>query len=179
MWRIPLDEVRARLQGGNHEFLRHVDYKSADLRDAMRLGPEAPYYLSLIYRLLDMTDMELRMVELGSRSSTALWREESELRHIEILLGRRSYAEALRRSGAASRRITGDERTARLRRLRLEALYGLQRARELLDLLKKHLAGARSLDDPLRDDPELVLFGAVGAALLEQPEWEELFRDLA
>ena len=174
-----MDELRARLQGGNHEFLRHVDYRTVDVREALRLGSDAPYYLSVVYRTLDMPDMELRMVELGSRASAGLWRDESELRHIEILLERRSYEEALRRTGAASRRITGDERTTRLRRLRLEALYYLGRARELLQLLDVHLAKAPALSDPRRDDPDLVLYGAVGAALLERPEWEDLFRDLA
>ena len=169
----------ARLAAGNHEFLRHLDYKRVDPREALRLGSEAPYYLSVVFRDLSMPDMERRMLDVARRAGRGIWRDEAELRALQMDLEARRYAEVERRARAAGRWITDASRVTRLRRLRLEALYGLGRGRELLDLLEVHLAAGGDPEALRRSDPNLDFLRAAGASLAEDPEWEEYFRTLA
>jgi soluble lytic murein transglycosylase-like protein len=171
-----VDEVRARLEAGNHEFLRHVDYKTMDPSHALRLGPEAPYYLAIIYRSLSMPEMERRMLEVGGRFSTGIWREESRMRLLELALEAKEYQEVVRGGAALAGRVRDAERAGRLRRLRLDALYGMGNTRGLLELLSVHLSLSPDPEALLAGDPDLELYAAVGAALTEEPEWEERFR---
>jgi soluble lytic murein transglycosylase-like protein len=179
VWRIPLEEFRSRLLGGNHDFLRHVDYKSADTREVARIGPQAPYYLGIIYRSLSMPQMERRMVELGCRVSRGIAREECEARYIELLIGDGKHEEALRRLPGAISRGKDGRRAAHLRRLRIEALFALGRDQELLTAVSQELELAPDPAALRRDDAELAFFDAAASARLERPEWEEQFRALA
>jgi soluble lytic murein transglycosylase-like protein len=179
VWRIPREELRTRLAGGNHVFLRHIDYKSVDARDAARLGPEAPFYLSLMFRSLGMPELEQRMVELGSRVGRGVVREECDLRAVEILVDRGRYADALRLCGAVAGRISDIPRAARLRRLRIDALYASGRDQDLLALLADHLSRTPDQAALLQSDPELAFFRAAAAARLGQSEWERQFLALA
>ena len=168
VWGVPLEEMRARLHGGDHAFLRHVDGERVNSREALRLGREAPYCLALVFRSLGVPVMEARMLELGARHATGLWQERCTIELSRAALARGEAEEVLRILHRGRKGIRTEEGTVAAERMRLQALFELRRDEELL----RALATVQQADL----DAEMLLMRAVSAARSEFPEWEEEFR---
>lgn len=119
------------------------------------------------------------MIDLGRRASVGAIRAACDVRLVELLLDDGDHAEALRWSSAAAQKGADAGHSARLRRLALDALFGLGRDRELLALLERHLTESSDAAALLREDPHLAFLEAAARARLEQPGWEDRFRTLA
>ncbi len=170
VWSLKPEEFLARLQRGDVEFLRTIDYKSVRLDEVMRLGPNAPYYLSYVYKDLGMTELSHAMLRMEWRRGSGFWQEEAGKLLVADYLRDGEYQKA----EVAARQIFAVYPGRDIYRGMLVALYWQHKDSEVLTALHK-IAAFKNPDGTPIEDRELELFRAVSSARLDAGRWQKLF----
>jgi hypothetical protein len=172
-WKMPLDEVRNRLKDSSYSFLHSVPFDEYPVDEALKLGPEAPYYLSLILRDLDREEISLQMLELLAKKGSAFWRAEGVNLLLETLVEKEQYQEAEEVASTYLKREADSRHRAQIRKMYIESLYWQHRDEGVL----QHLKGLFT-DEEIEENADLSLFRAVSSCRLDTPGWTSLFRTL-
>ena len=170
VWNIKPEDFLARLQRGDIEFLRNIDYKSVRLDEVMRLGPNAPFYLSYVYKDLGMPELARTMLRMEWRRGNGFWQEEAGRLLVEDYLRNGEYQKA----EIAARQIFAVYPSRDVYRGLLVALYWQHKDSEVLTALRK-IATFQNPDGTPIEDRELSLFRAVASARLDAGGWQQLF----
>lgn len=93
VWGISRETFSQRLERGEYEFLRHLDYGALDLDEVLRLEPGAAYYLAQVYAELGLTDMEQRMLALELDEGEDPWRRHAALELVSELAASEQFRE--------------------------------------------------------------------------------------
>ncbi len=166
LWGVPLQQARERLERGDSSLLSQVQLDEGTARQALRLGPEAPYYLALRFGELGRSAEAEVMLRLEVRRGAGIWKEAAAVELLQQLLGQERYSEAEELGEEALRWAKHPPLRAAVERGLVEALYWQERDREVLE----RLAGAAG-----KEDDELVLFKAVSSCRLGRTGWPRLF----
>jgi len=164
---VPLREARQRLGRGDASFLRGV--REDALREAFRLGPGSPYYLSFWAEQGGDPAQAQALLTLQWERGGGRWKEEAALALLAGLAARGEWAEAERQAHRFLPALRSPELRRKCERDLAEALYWQRKDAELLPWLDR-------LADP--GDGELDLFGAAASCRLSAPDWPERFREL-
>ena len=161
VWGFPAEELATRLAAGDSGFLATVDWSKADPSEALTLGPQAPFYLSLVLQPLAPPEITRRMLELAWTRGGRPWKEEAGVSLAAALLGDKDYGKAIETARAVLSLRPGPSAALARRAARIlaEALYW-NRDDELA------LAEANKLDG---GDAEVLLFRAVSSLRLSCP----------
>ena len=173
VWNLKPDDFLARLQRGDVAFLRTIDYKSVRLDEVMRLGPNAPYYLSYVYTDLGMPELARAMLRMEWRRGSGFWQEEAGKLLVTDYIRDGEYQKA----EEAARQIFAVYPGRDVYRGLLVALYWQHKDGEVLTALRK-IASFRNPDGTPIEDRELALFQAVASARLDAGGWHQLFTKL-
>ncbi len=168
VWGYPADELQARLSTARYAVLASVSFPQQDPSQALSLSPGAPYYLSLVFDSLDMSDQALRMLQLAWARCPDPWKSEAG-----VLLGQRynsmkSWPQAIE----VARRLLSAPQPPDIeqsaRRILVEALYWTQDDQDAL-------SEAARLANP---DPEVLLFRGVSSLRLGLPSAHDIILQL-
>lgn len=163
IWGIDPDTLKADLAAGRYASLSAVDFTRQDPRDALRLSPDAPFYLSFVFASQNNDPASLRMLELAWDASPAPWKEEAGILLAERYNRDRSYDKAITVARGVLSVATpqGEERA---RRALVEALYW---SKDDTGALRE----AAKLTTP---DAEVLLFRGVSSLRLGLPGAHDL-----
>lgn len=167
MWGFPAEELATRLADGDTGILATIDWSKADPSEALRLGPQAPFYLSIVLQPLVPPGISRRMLELAWARGGRPWKEEAGALLAAALLEDKDYGRGIETARAvlSLRPVPSAALARRAARTLAEALYW-NRDDELA------LAEANKLDG---GDAEVLLIRAVSSLRLNRPEARELF----
>jgi len=77
VWGQDGEELSADLRAGNYDALQHVRFDDHRLEEILRLGPEAPYAVGLIYLELGMPEVAVELLRLGWEEAPGPYRREA------------------------------------------------------------------------------------------------------
>lgn len=182
MWRIPKSEFLLKLQSGDTEFLRHLDYEKLDVEDIRLLGEGAGYYMALVFNNLDMEQQAEEMARVEWGSTEADYPQKAGLLLLEEYLLREEHSKAETLGEEYLRRFPQDPWAFRYW---LEAIYWQEKDEEVLKALS-FLSSGGDTNDPriaaswrdVQRDEELLLFRAASMARLGKDGWKEEFLHL-
>jgi len=167
IWGVPLREARQRLGRGDASFLRAA--REDALREAFRLGPGSPYYLSFWAEQGGDPAQAQALLTLQWERGGGRWKEEAALALLAGLAAQGQWTEAERQAHRFLPALRSPELRRKCERALAEALYWQRKDAELLPWLDR-------LADP--GDDELELFRAAASCRLSAPDWPERFREL-
>ncbi len=169
-WGLPVDALCERIAAGDFDLLAAVDWAKEDPGESLRLGPQAPFYLSFVMESLGKPAAARRLLEVAWARAGRPWKDEAGVRLAEAQLAQKDYRKAIETSRAvlALRPAADRALERRARRALAGALYWNRD-----DALAFDEAGR--LGD---DDAEALLLRAVSAARLGRGEARGLFVQL-
>jgi len=172
VWGISQSTFLERLTGQGNGFLADLEIEDGNLAEAFRLGPGAPYYLSLILTSLEREQTAEKLLTLQWQRGDSPWREEAALLRLSIQMENRHYEEAETLARQVLRRAREERYMFPAERKLVAALYWQEQDEEVLTLLEEMRNSGAPWDD------ELDLFTAVSSQRLERQGWQHLFIDL-
>jgi soluble lytic murein transglycosylase-like protein len=164
VWGVPLDDLKGQLARDAWGALAEVDFSTRDPNEALALGPEAPYYLSLIFTSLGRPAPAERMLQVAWDRSPSPWKEEAGVLLAQERNEQKQYPAAIDLSRRILAAKVSDGLQQKARRELVEALYW---TKDDAAVLKE----AALLSDP---DPEVLLFRAVSSLRLGLLEGHDL-----
>ncbi len=180
IWGIPVSSFRERLEKGEYEFLRDLDYRSFPPADIRRAGTGAAFYLSHVFARLGMKDMRLRMLDVQWELPEGVWSREAGAMLLADLIDADRHAEAERLGIRYAAAFPGSYAGIRLL---LEALHVQGKDREILSVLEGMQEPPQDLRLPderaeAPADQELLFYLASASGRLGIDGWRDRFRDL-
>jgi len=172
VWGISQPTFLERLARQENDFLTDLEIEDGNLAEAFRLGPGAPYYLSLILTSLGRGQTAEKLLTLQWQRGDSPWREEAALLLLRFRMENGRYEEAETLARQLLRRTQGQGYAFPAERELVAALYWQEQDEEVLTLLEKMRNSGATWDD------ELDLFTAVCSQRLERQGWRQLFIDL-
>jgi hypothetical protein len=172
VWGISRSTFLERLARQENAFLADLQIEDGNLAEAFRLGPGAPYYLSLILTSLEREQTAEKLLTLQWQRGDSPWREEAAFLRLSIQMENRRYEEAETLARQILRRAREERYTFPAERKLVAALYWQEQDEEVLTLLEEMRNSGAPWDD------ELDLFTAVSSQRLEKQGWQQLFIDL-
>jgi tetratricopeptide (TPR) repeat protein len=172
VWGISQSTFLERLVRQEYDFLAELEIEDGKLTEAFRLGPGAPYYLSLILTSLDREQSVEKLLTIQWQRGDSPWQEEAALLLLSIQMEKRRYGEAETLARQVLRRTRGQGYRFLAQRELAAALYWQEQDEEVLTLLEELRNNGAPWDD------ELDLFAAVSSQRLERQGWQQLFNDL-
>ena len=170
VWGLPADTLAARIEAGDFDLLTGIDWEKADPAEALRLGPQAPFYLSFAFQSLDSPEAARKLLELAWARSKRPWKDEAGVLLASGQLADKDYARAI----ATARGVLALQPPA-------EASLAHRARQALAEALYWNRDDALVIEEAARlgeGDPEALLFRAVSGARLGRPEARELFLTL-
>lgn len=173
IWHIDQRRFQADLQAGRYDFLKEIDYSRVNLADVTRLGPNAPFYLSYVYRKIGMLAQAERMLNLEWQRGSGLWQKEAAKVLIKDYMQSSNFAaaEEVAKAAYSSYPTWGFYRSL------VEAWYWQRKDTKVLAGLPR-LADFRNKEGAPIVDNEVPLIRAVSSQRLDKPGWQKLFVDL-
>lgn len=172
MWGISRSTFLERLVRQEDDFLADLEIEDGNLAEAFRLGPGAPYYLSLILTSLEREQTAEKLLAVQWQRGDSPWREEAALLLLSIQMENHRYEEAETLARQVLRRAQEERHIFPAERELVAALYWQEQDEEVLTLLEEMRNSGAPWDD------ELDLFAAVSSQRLEKQGWQQLFIDL-
>ena len=93
VWGTPRETFAERLESGNYDFLRHLDYRELDLEEVTRLRPGAALYVAEIYGELELDRMRRRMLAVELEYGSDPWRRRAAVELLAQLEAEERYGE--------------------------------------------------------------------------------------
>lgn len=176
VWGIPRDTFAERLERGDYDFLRHLDYRELDLDEVTRLRPGAAYYLAEVYGELELDAMRRRMLTVAMERGREPWRRHATGQLLIQLGAEQRWEELAERAGAA---LEIYPEAADLLYARHAALYEQGADEEIIAAITAEDGALRPLlAAPASDDRrrEVELWRAVSSFRLRRNGWEDEVR---
>ena len=173
IWDIPFQEVKANLRTSNYTFLQSMDFEKKSLKDALRLGAEAPFYLYFILKDLNQEQAALNMLELLISGRDPFWESEGLVLLLAELIEKKQYDTVEELSLAYLKKQTSSRQTARIKELYFESLF-LQGKDELLSKQTDSLLNYGEMASL----PRVWFFRAAASFRLQSSDWTTQFEDL-
>jgi len=180
-------ELAAQLARGDTSTLAALEVTRDNRGEALRLGPQAPYYLAHHFRAIGRPETARELLRLQWQRGPAPWSEESVLELLREHLDEGRYAAAEAEARTALRRLRDHRRLFAGERFLVEALYWQENDEEVLERLEGLRAaapgaavGPRVGEPPGPEssgvwDDELDLFVAVAGCRLGRSGWQAQF----
>ena len=179
VWGVAKRDFLIKLQSGDTDFLRHVDYKRTDLEEVRALGAGAGYFMALVFEDLDMEQQVEDLARFEWEREEADYPKEAGLFLLKEYLRGEEYEEAEALGKEYLRRFPHDPLAYRRW---LEAVYWQEKDEEVLKALAFIASGGAARDPrtiaawrKLQEDDELLLFKAAAMARLTKEGWKEEF----
>ncbi|NBF39188.1 MAG: transglycosylase SLT domain-containing protein [Spirochaetes bacterium] len=176
VWGTPRETFAERLERGNYDFLRHLDYRDLDLEEVTRLRPGAAFYLAEIYGELELDRMRRRMLAVELEHGSDPWRRRAAAELLAQLEAEERYEELEDAADTALGLYPNEEAFLYSRFL---ALYEQEADAELRDALESDSSALRDFLDADPWDPrrqEVELWRAVTAFRLREEGWADQVR---
>ncbi len=178
VWGIPQETFSERLEQGEHDFLRHLDYRDIELEEVTRLHPGAAFYLGEVYDELGLDELRRRMYRVEVDRGEDPWRRLASQRLLSHLEDEERFEEL----ESASERVLEhypDEPTFLF--FRYLALYERERFEEIVEADARTDGGLRRLiagrpSEAQRREAEL--WRAVAAFETREDGWDDAMRSL-
>jgi soluble lytic murein transglycosylase-like protein len=168
VWGIDAETLKSDLAKARYSSLASVDFSSQSPDDALRISPEAPYYLSFVFDGMGRPEQSLSMLELAWDKSPEPWKDEAGVQLAQQLVRMKSYDRAMEIARRLAVPGGAPGREQRARRVLVEALYwNKDDAAALLE--------ADRLTDP---DSEVLLFRGVSSLRLQREPAHDLILQL-
>ncbi len=156
VWGIPVERLSVELAHADYSSIAPVDFAESNPDEVLALAPEAPFYLSSVFDILDKPSQSLTMLELAWSRSPSPWKEEAGI----LLAQRYNELKSWDKAAATARRLIASPGSAgveqRARRALTEALYWS----------KDDAAALEEAGRLTSQDPEVLLFRAVSSLRL-------------
>jgi soluble lytic murein transglycosylase-like protein len=170
VWGLPADTLSARIAAGDFDLLAAIDWDKEDPADALRLGPQAPFYLSFALQATGSPGPARRLLEVAWARTARPWKDEAGALLAAGFLAEKDYRKSIETArGVLALRPPADPSVQhRARRTLAEALYW-------------NRDDALALEESARlgeGDAEALLLRAVSAMRLGRPEARGLFLEL-
>jgi soluble lytic murein transglycosylase-like protein len=192
IWGIPQDTFLSRIKNNNTEFLRHLDYQELDLEHVLRLGEGAGYYMSFVFRDLDMAHMARRMLEIEWNNGKGRLQREAVTLLLSHYIEEEQYEKAESIATQAVKTFPDD---ATLQKMYVESIYWQEKNELVLTQIEKLAAmggesadsdgsgsegrtassGAEKREALFSRDPEMRLFYAATRCELDVSGWKHDF----
>lgn len=91
VFQLPRNDIKRQIYNGQYELLSGVDYSKQDINDAEHLHAGARYYLSKVYRTLDLDSIADEFLRGGWTHERAPWRYKAGLNILSSLSDKRQY----------------------------------------------------------------------------------------
>ncbi|MFP4374954.1 MAG: flagellar assembly lytic transglycosylase [Spirochaetaceae bacterium] len=176
VWGTPRDTFAERLERGNHDFLRHLDYRELDLDEVTRLRPGAAFYLAEIYDELELDGLKRRMLAVELEHGSDPWRRHAAVKLLAHLETEERYGELEDAAEAALEHYPEEPAFVYARHLALYEQGADRELREALDGETGALRGILEADPWDRRRQEAELWRAVTAFRLREDGWADQVR---
>jgi soluble lytic murein transglycosylase len=176
VWGIPRETFSQRLERGDYEFLRHLDYRELDLEEVTRLRAGAAYYLSRVYGELGLDSMRAEMLEVELQQGSEPWRRMAADDLVSLLGAEERYGELRRAAERALELYPGEPAYAFAR---YAALYEQKQDAQILSALTENDGDLRSFLERGAFDSrrrEVELWRVVALYRLDEDGWDDAVR---
>lgn len=171
VWNMPIDVMVRKLEEGNWEFLRSLDYSKLKPEEAAILGKGAPYYLARVFADLGIEDMEEAMYRVQLKQGADIWSRNASHQLLRFLLQKDREPEVLTVAEQAAGLFPADKV---IDRLRLEANYWLKDWNNVLAPRTVTGTGIDLLATMATEYPESLLYRVVALHETGDPRWREV-----
>ena len=174
IWHVKQADFQQHLQAGQYAFLKDIDYSKVNLLDVMHLGANAPFYMSFVFKQLDMNELSRQFLKIEWQRGSGIWQHEAARLLIAGYLAEHDYTDAEEMAKRAFSTYPDRE----FYRLLIESWYWQHKDENVLAGLARIKTMPGADGKPVQDD-ELALYEAVSSERLAKPGWQRLFMDLS
>ncbi len=160
IWDMEIENFRERVESGDTEFLKGLDYNKLDIAELKKLGAGGAYLMSFHYSGMGMEEISMDLLEIERKGEESIWSREAE----KLLLQEYLRAGELKKTENLAVEILKEGSRNDINEILAEAYYRQQRDKELLGLLES-----------VPDLPDRDLLTAVSSCRLNLPFWERKF----
>ena len=171
IWDIPVHEVTSRLAASDYRFLEDNDLSGNWEKEALRIGPEAPYFLSFIFDELGQPDRAEALLRLQVKNKKSPWKWEALQELLNRLNGEERYIETEETALEHLQKDVPPSVRYEIYRALIEAFYWQKKDKEVLGYLD-------IFEDSTEEWPESLLFRAVSLDRLGNPSSQDSFERL-
>ncbi|MBN1411800.1 MAG: lytic transglycosylase domain-containing protein [Spirochaetales bacterium] len=175
IWNIPIEKIRHSIEESDYSLFEKIDFKDEKIKieDILRLGDEAPYFMSLIFDKIYRENTSEKLLETGWSKSYG-WYEPCGLLLLEKLVKKDEFSTIKKHFSGQLHRFKDPGNLKKAKYKMIEALYWEKRDKEVLAAINDYVAEYTEEEKNL----ELKLFQAVSLCRLEKDNWPDLFKDL-